>query len=129
MHISKKDKNWCDVCANRTPCHVCGSSGKEGYTVDYTLFNAIYDKTVIKHITLKNDGQIVIRDITKADIPDLGWTCYITLGPIPKDHINFFGIDGNPIADLLPGCTRIERTRTTSTPQGISQIYVGWIDE
>ena len=128
--IDKNHVYFCDVCANKYPCHVCGSKGKEGYALSSnTLFNAIYGRTMIKKVLLKNSGEIVVSDITKADVGDLGWSMYVSLDRIP-DHDKFiFGIPDMPVRSLFGDVRLNERAKTTRSDIGISQVYVGWLKD
>jgi hypothetical protein len=133
LNMQDIDKNhvyFCDICANKYPCHVCGSRGKEGYAQSSnTLFNAIYGKSVIKKVLLRPNGEIVVSDITKADVKDLGWSMYVSLDRIPDYDKVIFGIPDMPVNSLFKDVKLIERAKTTASDAGISQVYVGWLND
>lgn len=128
--IEQKHVYFCDICANKYPCHVCGSKGKDGQAMSSnTLFNAIYGKTVIKKVLLKNNGEIVVSEITKADVGDLGWSMYVSLDRIPDYDKFIFGIPDMSIKSLFGDVKQIERAKTTVSEIGMSQVYVGWLHD
>lgn len=95
-----------------------------------TLFNALYGKTVIKKVLLKFDGQVVISDIGKELVKDLGWSSFVPLNSIPEYDKTLFGIPDMPTKDIFPkNVIKIERTKTVSTDQGVSQVFVGWFED
>jgi len=127
----KTNNNQCDICANKYPCLHCGSRGKDDAVMSTnTLFNALYGKSVIKKVLLKYDGQVIITDISKADVKDLGWSTFVTLNSIPDHDRTLFGIPDMPTKDIFPkNVYKIERTKTISSDQGVSQVFVGWFDD
>lgn len=129
--IEQKHAYFCDICANKYPCQHCGSKGKEGYALSSnTLFNALYGKTVIKKVLLKYNGEVVISDITKDLVKDLGWSAYVSLDRIPDYDMFVFGIPDMSIKGLFQHDIKlIERAKTTKSDIGISQVYVGWLND
>jgi len=129
--IEQKHVYFCDICANKYPCHVCGNRGKEGYALSSnTLFNALYGKTVIKKVLLKFTGEVVMSDITKELVKDLGWSAYVSLDRIPDYDMFVFGIPDLSIKGMFPHDVKlIERAKTTRSDVGISQVYVGWLND
>jgi hypothetical protein len=125
------NNNQCDICANKYPCLHCGGRGKDGAVMsNNTLFNALYGKTVIKKVLLKFDGQVVISDIGKELVKDLGWSSFVPLNSIPEYDKTLFGIPDMPTKDIFPkNVIKIERTKTVSTDQGVSQVFVGWFED
>ena len=129
--IEQKHVYFCDICANKHPCHYCGSKGKEGYSQSSnTLFNALYSKTMIKKVLLKFSGEVVTTDITKDLVKDLGWSAYVSLDRIPEYDVFVFGIPDMSIKAMFPHDVKlIERAKTTKSDVGISQVYVGWLND
>jgi len=129
--IEQKHVYFCDICANQYPCQHCGSRGKEGYALSSnTLFNALYGKTVIKKVLLKFNGEVVTTDITKDLVKDLGWSAYVSLDRIPDYDVFIFGIPGMSIKGMFTEDVKlIERAKTTKSDVGISQVYVGWLND
>jgi hypothetical protein len=127
----KGNNNQCDICANRYPCLHCGSRGKEGMRMlDNNLFSALYGKTIIKKVLLKNSGEVITTELSKADVKDLGWSMFIPLNRILDFEEKLFGITDMPIKKMfVKDVFKMERTKTHLSEQGISQIFVGWLNE
>lgn len=128
MDISDHDRKFCDICANRYPCHYCGNKNIKEYLTGKTLFDAIHDNSrVIMAAFLGSEGGLDIKEITKQHISDMGVTAFEPINEVRKNDC-VFGIPDKKVEDIFPiEINLVMSTAAKWTGRGISKIFVGYL--
>ena len=120
--LDSHNAKFCDICANRGPCLVCGRRGTDAPIK--RLKSMAYEPCELMHVTMNNSGKVSVKEMAKTDIKSQGMDDV----PIVTVHENdvVFGIPDMPIKALF----KINYGQYWSTiadvdQMGMTKIYIG----
>jgi hypothetical protein len=120
--LDSHNRNFCDICANRGPCHYCGSKG--GGQPIKTLKSMLHEPCELMHVSMDYSGKISAKEMPKADIKNQGMENV----PIVTVHENdtVFGIPDMPINELFKTHYAEYWSTIADVDQlGMTKIYIG----
>jgi hypothetical protein len=120
--LDSHNAKFCDICANRGPCHVCGNRGTDAPIK--RLKSMFYEPCELMHVSMDNSGKVSVKEMTKVDIKNHGMDDVPIVSVRENDVV--FGIPDMSIKALFQiNYTQYWSTITDVDQMGMTKIYIG----
>lgn len=121
--LDSHNTNFCDICANRGPCHYCGNRRIISNRVK-TLKSMLHEPCEFMIVSMDNSGDISAKEMPKADIKNNGMEDVPIVTVHEKDTV--FGIPDMPIKALFKTHYKEYWSTIADIDQlGMTKIYIG----